>query len=139
MIPEETAMPPTLAIPREFHDAVANELRRRMRQRLEALGLEAIDTVAQVMREGEGEQYDQYSRAGTGRLKAAQEVLNRVIGKVPDKVEARVELSPWEQMQGGADLVIDVEVLDEAPAVQPGPSNDGRQLPGRTRGRRTGS
>ena len=103
--------PPEL-IPRAFQQAVTREYQISLRQKFELMAARAIDVIGEVMEKGEGEQYDQYSRAGTGRLKAAQEIVNRVLGKVPDKVEATVALTPWEQLAAGAELITDVIVED---------------------------
>jgi hypothetical protein len=106
-----TGKPPDL-IPRKFYNAMVRELTYRMNAKFREHALEAIDTVVDVMRNGEGEQFSQFERAGTGRLKAAELILNRVIGKVADKSEVSVDITTWQGLAENGELLIDVEATD---------------------------
>lgn len=76
-------------IPREFHDALVRELLKRGDQLLRENFLMAMDTFFDIAGNKALEPKD--------RLKAAQYLWERVAGKVPDKVELKAEIAPWQE------------------------------------------
>jgi len=84
--------PPKL-VPRAFHDACVRELMKRGKRLYQENYLQAIDAMTQIANDE--------SQKASDRLKAAQFVIERLEGKVPERVEF-VQAAPWEEMLSGA-------------------------------------
>lgn len=80
--------PPKL-IPREFHEAITRELLSRGERIIREHYLKAIDTFVKIAADPNVEPKD--------RLKAAQYVWERMAGKLPDKVEVKAKVEPWQE------------------------------------------
>lgn len=109
---------PPAVVPRTFHTACVREIQRRLNQRFAAAADEAVDTLVDVMRNGEGEQFSQFERGGTQRLAAAKYIIERVIGKVPDKLEVTENVTVWQGMQEGGELLVDIDAPDDVAVVE---------------------
>lgn len=91
--------PPKL-VPRAFHDACVRELMKRGKQMYQENYLEAIKAMTVIASDE--------SQKASDRLKAAQFVIERLEGKVPERVE--VSQAPmWQDMIAG----ITAEVAEE--------------------------
>lgn len=121
---------PPAMIPAKFHTMMQRELLKRMQGQIQEQVERAIGVVIEVMEEGEGASETIESRgerittkAGTGRLKAAQYIIERVMGKVPDKTEITANVTVWEGLQEGGELLIDIdeeeaEIVESTPPVR---------------------
>lgn len=126
---------PTALVPREFYVAAARELRRRMEDGLMALGMQAIETIEEIMAEGEGASETIQEggttttiKGGTQRLKAATYIVDRLLGKTPDRIELSADVSTWQHNVESGGLLVDVEVEDIPPAaLEPAPARRGRR------------
>lgn len=74
-------------VPREFHRACIRELMRRGQALWRKNYLEAIETLTEIAVDPEADPRD--------RMKAAMYVIERIEGKVPEKVEVTIEEEPW--------------------------------------------
>lgn len=88
---------PPLAIPRELHDRMVAELLKRGNALFREEFISAVKVFAEIAKDTEED--------ANVRLKAAQYVIERIAGKVPDKVEVRAT-DPWQQ------IIDDILVLD---------------------------
>lgn len=148
-----TGKPPAW-VPREFHRACIRELMRRGRHLWEQNYLDAIQVMTDVA-VGRG---DMRLAKPADRLKAAQFVIERLEGKIPDKVMVPVE-APWQlaiadivadvpedtllRVQDARsraltaadqEVVIDAELVeDEEPPTPPSRSRRARRRPGQDR------
>lgn len=89
-------------VPQEFYHACVRELMRRGKQLYQENYLQAIEAMTAIATNGMFEAKD--------RIKAAQFVIERIEGKVPEKLEIGVD-APWQQLLRG----IVVDVPDDAP------------------------
>jgi hypothetical protein len=113
-------------VPRRLHEAMSRELVKRMNGKFAEHVDEAIEVILDVMRNGEGEQYSQFERAGTKRLQAAIYVVERIMGKPESNMHVTVEATPWQQAIEAGDLlvdvdqqpILDVEVVDDLPTTR---------------------
>src|SRR5687768_12291680 len=96
-----TGRPPAW-VPREFHRACIRELMRRGKRMWQESYLDAIDAMVQVA------QGKVKGATASDRLRAAQFVIERIEGKVPERLEV-IDDSPW---QGIIDEIV-VEVRSE--------------------------
>jgi hypothetical protein len=98
-------------VPREFHRACIRELMRRGQKLWQGNYLQAIEAMTQIaIGKGVGTQ------ATPGeRIKAAQFVIERIEGKIPERVQV-VEDSPWQVII--EDIVAEVPDAVQADAVQ---------------------
>jgi hypothetical protein len=92
--------PPKL-VPRAFHDACVRELMKRGKRMYQENYLQAIDAMTSIAT-------DPLVKP-TDRLKAAQFVIERLEGKVPERVEIS-QAAPWQEMING----ITAEVAEDA-------------------------
>jgi hypothetical protein len=83
--------PPKL-VPSAFHAACIRELMKRGRRMYQENYLLAIEAMTKIATSPEAKAAD--------RLKAAQFVIERLEGKVPDRIEV-VQAAPWEEMISG--------------------------------------
>jgi hypothetical protein len=83
--------PPSL-VPRAFHDACVRELMKRGRVLYQENYLLAIQAMTKIATDSEAKAAD--------RIKAAQFVIERLEGKIPDRIEV-VQAAPWEEMISG--------------------------------------
>lgn len=83
--------PPKL-VPRAFHDACVRELMKRGKRLYQENYLQAIDAMTGIATDTSVKPSD--------RLKAAQFVIERLEGKVPDRVEI-TQAAPWETVIEG--------------------------------------
>jgi hypothetical protein len=77
---------------------IKRELLRRGQRRMDGLFGVAVSTLADVAKNGENE---------SARVKAATELMNRVAGKTPDRIEIKSS-DPWQDI---LDDIMDDEVL----------------------------
>lgn len=93
---------PPMVVPRELHDRCRKELLKRGDDLFASSYVEAIQTMANIALDPRAEHKD--------RIRAAQYVIERVAGKVPDKVVLSAA-DPWQQ-------IID-EIIVDHPDEQP--------------------
>lgn len=115
--------PPDL-IPRQFHEALVRETLKRGRELMRSHFLSAIGALTEIATNPKVDEGH--------RLRAINMVLERVAGKVPDKVEVHDRKSPFDQMledaaKDGFDFG---HYRTPAPPAQSEGSN-GRKRPGR--------
>lgn len=79
--------PPKL-IPREFHDAIVRELLQRGEAMVREAYTDAIKVFKDIAMDADAPTKD--------RLKAAQYLWERSAGKVPDRIEVKAQMEPWE-------------------------------------------
>ena len=91
-----TGRPPTL-VPRAFHDACVRELMKRGREMYKENYIQAIQAMTDIATNKAVKEAD--------RIKAATFVIERLEGKVPERLEV-VASAPWQDMIGG--IVADV-------------------------------
>jgi len=127
---------PPKMVPSALTKALAGELQRRMNDRLRTHAFDAIDTIIEVMDLGEGASERHGQKDGTGRFVAAKYVLERIIGKIPDKVEINQNTTIWQGMQDGDGLLVDVE-SDQIEAYEEAEITDETPPPPTRRGPRT--
>lgn len=97
---------PPAWVPAEFHRACIRELMRRGKRLWQESYLDAIETMVKVAK-GEVK-----GVTGADRLRAAQFIVERIEGKVPERLEV-VDDSPWQQIIEG--IVMEVpEAVTEA-------------------------
>jgi hypothetical protein len=96
---------PTKWVPREFHRACIDELMKRGQRLWQENYLQAIQAMTEI---ASGKGAGQYATPGE-RIKAAQFVIERLEGKVPEKLHVTSE-QPWALVLDG----IVAEVSDEA-------------------------
>jgi hypothetical protein len=84
--------PPRL-IPIEFHQAIVAETIKRGERLFREAFVEAIEAFTDIASSPNEESKD--------RLKAAQYIVERVMGKIPEKVEHKGEIAPWEILVQG--------------------------------------
>lgn len=110
---------PPLAIPRQFHEAVVRELIKRAHKKMES----QVQPMIQVL-------MDLAANPRTpadARYKAATYLMERVLGKVPDKQIITATIAKWEQdlsglvVDVGDDEYDDIEEYDEDPVPVPQP------------------
>lgn len=100
------------AIKREFHKRLFDEINKH--------SFDAVETIVDVMHRGEGASAFQGQKDGTKRLDAAKYLLERVIGKIPDKTENTTEITVWQGLNETGGLFVDVdveEIRDDAQRV----------------------
>lgn len=87
-------------VPREFHRACVRELLRRGQQLWRENYLQAIEVLTKIANDARVKPSD--------RLKAAQYVIERIEGKIPERIEVNLD-APWEG------LIVDIvaEVSEE--------------------------
>jgi hypothetical protein len=101
-------------VPRKMVAMIQRELKWRMEQKFQSHVDEAVDTIVDIMREGEGEQYSIGQKAGTKRLDAAKYVVERFLGPIPKEVHISDERTPWQDALESGELLVDVQ---EPPVV----------------------
>lgn len=94
--------PPKL-IPVEFHQAIVKEALSRGERLFRESFLDAISTFVDIATSPNAEDKD--------RLRAAQYIIERIAGKVPEKVEHSGELAPWQIFVQGLQQRPTLEVL----------------------------
>jgi hypothetical protein len=117
-------------IPRVLHEKMMRELFRRMNGVFAQHAGEAIETILDIMRNGEGEQYSQFEKSGVKRLAAAQYVVERIMGKLDTKTTVTVETTPWQDALESGELLVDIE---NPPIVDVEVVDDRTTAPARTR------
>lgn len=90
---------PPKTFPRALHDALHKEYQKRMQEKLNDYGELAISTLADVA--------SSRMAAAPARVRAAEVLLERTMGKVPDKIFSEVSIKPFEE--GIEGLLVDVE------------------------------
>jgi len=121
-------------MPSGLQSAMIRELQKRMNDRFRNHAFDAIDKIVEVMETGEGEQVSQFQKRGTGQFKAAQYIVERIIGKIPNEMNINQNTTVWEGVQESQGLFVDVEV-DEIIPYQEEPVSEQEQP--RRRGPRT--
>lgn len=76
-------------IPRSFHEAITRELLTRGDQLLRENFIASIETFVSIAKDPNVEPKD--------RLKAAQYVWERIAGKMPDRVDVKAQIEPWQE------------------------------------------
>lgn len=128
---------PPVILPEQVRQMFKRELIRRMQGRFEDMAFEAIERMGITMKDGEGSSESETEagvtrtyKEGTGQAKAAQYIIERVMGPIPKEVTVKTEASPWEMVTQGGGLVVDIEpeeVTVEAEVV-PEPRRRGRRV-----------
>lgn len=96
-------------IPRQLHERMMRELRSRMENKFAEHVSDAVDTIVDIMHDGEGEQFSQFEKAGTKRLQAAIYVVERVMGKMEQKTVVSGEVTLWQEAVEGGDFLVELE------------------------------
>jgi hypothetical protein len=127
-------------VPNEFHRACIRELLRRGQTLWRENYLQAIQVLTDIAQDDKQKAAD--------RLKAAMHVIERIEGKIPDKIEVSLD-APWEgiimdivaevsdeqlengrrRLSGGGRMVIDGDINEpepSSPVPQPSPRRHGR-------------
>lgn len=110
---------PPEKIPHKYNAIILRELTSRMNQQFRTHAVDAIDTIADVMNNGEDVRHQK-------RLDAAKYVVERIIGKIPDRLEVTENITVWQGLQEGDGLLVDLEddemeaeIVSETPAPAP--------------------
>lgn len=105
---------PPKVIPKSCHD----ELVRRTLENAQNILVDNIQAacteLTKIVKDPEANNSD--------KLKAIDMIMNRVMGKAPEKVEVTAEMKPWEQaLQGGIlrDVKPEEDVIDVTPDDEP--------------------
>lgn len=82
------------------------ELHRRVEEKLQEKTIRMFEVIADVA--------DSSASTGAERTRAAQYLIERALGKVPDKVEVTAEVKPWEGTVAGIlqDITEDEEMKE---------------------------
>lgn len=96
---------PSNYIPRPVVEAMKMEGQRRFQDWVSEAVPEAQRTIMAIMKNSHPVPGD------AARLKAAEGILERYAGKVPDKVEMKAEISKWDAID--AEIIVDVEEEDD--------------------------
>lgn len=89
---------PSQMIPRKFYDAVVAEQQRRWEARL----AEELEPSLKVLKEIR----DNRKAPADARMKSAIYIIERRVGKVPEKNEVKVQVAPWQK--GIEGVLVDV-------------------------------
>lgn len=117
-------------IPGPLLQRIHRELNTRLLAEFHKYGIDAIETITDIMYRGEGASAYQGQKDGVKRLDAAKYILERIVGPMPTKSEISSTVTVWEGMQEDGTLFVDIEseeILSEPEAAPPA----------RTRGPRT--
>lgn len=98
--------PPTV-VPREFATAIQERQRAIVMEELGAMVLPAMRTLMEIM----NKQHPQPGDAA--RVKAAQLVLERNLGRVPETINLKAEVETWERHMG--EVVVEVAYDESEP------------------------
>jgi hypothetical protein len=101
---------PPKAVPRALRKAMQSEIQRRYSLKYQAVLPSMQEVFIDVALDT--------SADPSVRLRASQYVQERLVGKVPDKVEVSAEIKPWEGLV--ADIVNDMGDDDDAAALDDG-------------------
>lgn len=122
---------PSTLVPRPLYD----ELRRRTMEEVYEEVRKAAIPAATVLRE----MVEGKTEPDPARLRAAQEVLDRFIGKAPQKVEINAGVRPFEKVLTGGivrdveedddDDIVDAELVDEDDDWEDGGEDDFEEDP----------
>lgn len=118
------------AMPLPLQNRIHRALTKYLLDEFNKYGIDAIETITDIMYRGEGASAFQGQKDGVKRLDAAKYVLERIVGPMPTKSEISSTVTVWEGMQEEGTLFVDIEVEDivDEPEATP---------PARTRGPRT--
>lgn len=95
--------PPRL-IPKALHDELVRRTLDAAAEEMRSNLVSAVEALTKIAKDTEVEPKD--------RLKAITTIMDRVMGKAPDKIEVSATIKPWEEaLQGG--VVRDIEDDDE--------------------------
>lgn len=86
-------------VPAKFHQLMVNELKKRMEKRF----AEDVEPARKILRE----LMNNPRVSADARYKSAVFLIERGIGKTPEKSEVQVSVSPWEDLLGDEDVVVD--------------------------------
>jgi hypothetical protein len=90
---------PTDVIPRKFYDAAQQELMRRWELKLSEELEPALATLKEII--------NNKKAPADARYKSAVYLIERKVGKVPEKNEVKVQVAPWEAAVEG--ILLDTE------------------------------
>ena len=96
---------PPSYVPKAFHDACIRELLGRGRMLYKENYVKAIEAMTQIANSKTAKEAD--------RIKAATFVIERLEGKVPDKLEISAS-DPWQQIISGIIAEVDEEQIANA-------------------------
>lgn len=94
-------------VPREFLTQIQVKQREIYEQTLAPMVLKAMRTLDDVMEEKAGRYSSGPSPQHAARVAAAKLVLERALGRVPEQVQIKAEISHWERVAG--EILIDVD------------------------------
>ncbi len=97
---------PPATFPRALHDAMRKEFQKRIQEKLNNTADVAVQTLLDIAMN--------HRASADARVKASVVLLERTMGKVPDKIEAFVESKAYEQDIEGLFVDIPDEVADLA-------------------------
>jgi hypothetical protein len=99
-------------IPLPLQNRMNRALQKYLASEFQKYGIDAIETISDVMYRGEGASAFQGQKDGTKRLDAAKYIIERIIGPIPSKTEVTTNVTVWEGLQETGGLFVDVEVTD---------------------------
>jgi hypothetical protein len=117
---------PARILPESVRNQITRELHRRLYDEINLHAFDAVDTIVDVMNQGEGASAFQGQKDGTKRLDAAKYLLERVIGKIPDKSEITQTVTVWEGLNETGGLFVDIDA-EEIPNDPPRELETGTQ------------
>lgn len=135
-LPEDGTIPRgrVKLVPIALQNSITREYHKRLLSEFNKYGLDAIETITDVMYRGEGASAFQGQKDGTKRLDAAKYIIERIIGPIPSKSEVTTNVTVWENLTEGGELFVDIEV-DEIVEEENAPEE--RRSAPRKRGPRT--
>lgn len=96
-------------LPDSIKTKIQRELHKRLFDEINKHAFDAVDTIVDVMHQGEGASAFQGQKDGTKRFEAAKYLLERVVGKVPDKTENTSTVTVWQENLESGGLFVDVD------------------------------
>jgi hypothetical protein len=108
---------PSNLVPREMHQAVVRRVTEIADGKFRSAVLEAVDNIIAIgTADPEMEPFG--VRMDPQVFKAAQYIVERVMGKIPDQVQMTAEVKPWQASLGKVVTVIEGEANDRDGAGQ---------------------
>lgn len=124
-------------IPPGLQNRIDRELRKRLLVSINKYGVDAIETIADVMYRGEGASAYQGQKDGVKRLEAAKYLLERIVGPIPSKSEISINATVWEGLVEEGGLFVDVDPADIEETIEEPEDVETPEPPARKRGPRT--
>jgi hypothetical protein len=105
-----------LLVPQKFMAAVAKRQKDMYDKKLAPMVIDALTTLQQVMVKKNPQPGD------SARVAAAKLVLERALGKIPERVEMKAEIKTWEHVLDGVLVDVDQPAIEDA-VLEEDPNN----------------